>query len=154
MYFQTSSLRRTARVLSECCRVSKTAVWKWVAKLREKLSIALERKPRRLVAVDETCVRVNGEQYWVYSALDVERNEVMSMRVYPSRNAFTSESFLKGALRLCEGKPEFIVDRAPWLEEALVDMGLAHQHRAVGPEASLNRHSHHLNNEQKCSSTR
>ena len=34
MYFQTSSLRRTARVLSEFCRVSKTAVWRWVQKLK------------------------------------------------------------------------------------------------------------------------
>jgi len=28
MYFQISSLRRTARVLSEYCSVSKIAVWK------------------------------------------------------------------------------------------------------------------------------
>ena len=34
MYFQISSLRRTARVLSEYCSVSKIAVWKWVVKLR------------------------------------------------------------------------------------------------------------------------
>jgi len=73
MYFQISSLRRTAKVLSEYCRVSKTAVWKWVVKLRERLSIASERRDRRFIAVDETCVNVNGEQYWVYSALDVDR---------------------------------------------------------------------------------
>ncbi|MEM3718987.1 MAG: hypothetical protein QXD45_03045, partial [Candidatus Bathyarchaeia archaeon] len=40
MYFQISSLRRAARVLSEFCMVSKTAVWKWVVKLRDKLNIA------------------------------------------------------------------------------------------------------------------
>jgi transposase-like protein len=28
---------------------------------------------RRLIALDETCVKVNG--YWVYAALDVDRNE-------------------------------------------------------------------------------
>lgn len=83
MYFQISSLRRTARVLSEFCMVSKTAVWKWVVKLREKLQIASEKRARRFIAVDETCVNVNGEQYWVYSALDVDRNELISMRVYP-----------------------------------------------------------------------
>jgi len=42
MYFQISSLRRTARVLSEYCMVFKTAVWKWAVKLREKLNIALK----------------------------------------------------------------------------------------------------------------
>jgi len=40
MYFQTSSLAGTARVLSEFCRVSKTATWKWVAKLRKRLEVA------------------------------------------------------------------------------------------------------------------
>lgn len=132
MYFQTSSLRRTARVLSEFCRVSKTAVWKWVVKLRERLNMASGRKPRRLVAVDETCVRVNGQQYWVYSALDIDKNELISMRVYPTRNSFTSESFLKGVLKHCKGKPEFIVDRAPWLKEALMELGLTHQHQTFG----------------------
>jgi putative transposase len=97
-------------------RVSKAAVWKWVVKLREKLQIASERKAGRFVAVDETCVKVNGEQYWVYSALD--RNELVSMRVYPARNSLTTESFIRSVLKYCDGKPEFVVDNAPWLREA------------------------------------
>jgi len=76
MYFQTSSLRGTVRVLSEFCRVSKTAVWKWVVKLRRRLKVASGRKRRRLIAVDEACVKVNGQHYWVYSALDIDRNEL------------------------------------------------------------------------------
>lgn len=67
MYFQISSLRRAARVLSECCRVSKTAVWKQVVKLRDNLEISSERKARRFIAVDKICVNVNGEQYWWFS---------------------------------------------------------------------------------------
>jgi transposase-like protein len=137
MYFQTSSLRRTARVLSEYCRVSKTAVWKWVVKLRERLNIASERKPRRFIAVDETCVKVNGEQYWVYSALDIDRNELISMRVYPTRNSLTSKSFLKGVLKYCEGKPEFIVDKAQWLRDALMELGLAYHHQTRGPRSLI-----------------
>ncbi len=119
-------------MLSECYRVSKTAVWRWVVKLREKLQIASERRARRFIAVDETCVNVNGEQYWVYSALDIERNELLSMRVYPARNALTSESFFNGVLRYCEGKPEFIVDGAPWLKDAPTTLGLAYHHQTSG----------------------
>jgi len=55
-----SSFRRAARVLSECRRVSKTAVWKMVQKLKARLRFSVEVKPRRFVAVDETCVKVNG----------------------------------------------------------------------------------------------
>ena len=58
-----SSLRRTATVLFKYCSVSKIAVWKWIVKLREKLQTATERETRCFIAVDETCVKVNGEQY-------------------------------------------------------------------------------------------
>ena len=34
--------------------------------------------------MDETSVKVNGLEYWVYAAIDVDRNEVLSMGVFPS----------------------------------------------------------------------
>jgi len=60
IYFQTSSFGRTARVLSEFCRVSGTSVWKWIVKLRERLMVSMEKKPRRFIAMDETCVNGNN----------------------------------------------------------------------------------------------
>jgi len=39
------------------------------------------------------------------------------MKVYRTRNILTSEFFFKGVLKYCDGKPEFIVDNAPWLKE-------------------------------------
>jgi putative transposase len=50
---------------------------------------------RRLITLDETCVRVNGLKYWVYAAIDVDRNEILSMRVFPSRNALTTKIFVE-----------------------------------------------------------
>ena len=81
-YIQLSSLRRAARALSEIHKVSRTAIWKWVRKLSEKINIKPSRMSRRLIALDETCVKVNGLEYWVYAALDIDRNEILSMRVY------------------------------------------------------------------------
>jgi transposase-like protein len=68
-YIQLSSLRRAARALSEVHRVSKTAVWKWVRKLSERVNVKPSRIPRRLIALDETCVKVNGLEHWVYAAV-------------------------------------------------------------------------------------
>jgi putative transposase len=51
-------------------------------------------------------------------ALDVDRSELIFMRVYPTRNSLTSEPFFNGVLKYCEGKPEFIVDNAPWLRDS------------------------------------
>jgi len=58
----------------------------------------------------------------VYSTLDVDRNELISMRVYPTGNFLTSESFFKGVLKHYEGKHEFIVDGAPRLKDALITL--------------------------------
>ena len=54
IYIQTSSTRRTAKILSEFHLVSHTAVWKWVEKFEEKLPISTEKKRRNLIAIDET----------------------------------------------------------------------------------------------------
>jgi putative transposase len=118
-YIQLCSLRRAARALSEIHRVSKTAVWKWVRKLSERICIEPPRIPRRLVALDETCVKVNGLEYWVYAAIDVDRNEVLSMRVFPSRNVLATKLFIEEVLKRCDGTPTFAVDSAPWLAGVL-----------------------------------
>jgi len=72
LYIHACSLRRAARSSSEAPRVSKMAVWKWVRKLSEKLSIEPPRIPRGLIALDETCVKANGLEYRVYVAIDVD----------------------------------------------------------------------------------
>jgi putative transposase len=60
---------------------------------------------RRLIALDETYVKVNG--YWVYAALDVDRNEILSMRVYPSKNALAAEQFIRKVLKYRDGKQHY-----------------------------------------------
>ena len=54
--------------------------------------------------------------------IDVDGNGVLSMRVYPSRNA--SEQFIREVLNYCDGKLKFIVDNASWLKQALENLDL------------------------------
>lgn len=62
-YIQTSSTRRTAKILSEIYPVSHTAIWKWVKKIEQKLPISTEKKRRNLIAIDETVVKANKKRY-------------------------------------------------------------------------------------------
>ena len=71
-----SSVRRTAKILSEFYPVSKSAVHKWIKKFEERLPIVMEKKPRKVI-IDETIVKANGDNYYVYAAIDVERNELI-----------------------------------------------------------------------------
>jgi len=127
-YIQTSSTRRTARILSEFHPVSHTAIWKWIKKLEEKLPVSTEKKRRNLIAIDETVVKANKKHYYVYSAVDIERNELILMKVYPTRNWLVTKPFVKEVLKYCENKPKFVIDKAPWLIDALKSLNLEFKH--------------------------
>ena len=60
----------------------------------------------------------------VYAAIDVDGNEILSMRVYPYRSMLATELFLRDVLRCCDGRPNFTVDGASWLIEALKRLDL------------------------------
>ncbi|MDI3502233.1 MAG: putative transposase [Archaeoglobi archaeon] len=70
---------------------------KWVKKLEE-----------------GTVVKANRKHYCVYAAIDVEKNELILMRVYATRNRLTTKSFIKEVLSYFENKPKFVVDKASW----------------------------------------
>ena len=80
---------------------------------KERSPIATEKKKRNLIALDETVVKANKKRYYVFSAVDVERNELILMKVYPT---------------YCENKPKFIIDKAPWLKRALERLNLEFKH--------------------------
>jgi hypothetical protein len=89
-YVQLRSLRRAARALSEIHRISKTPFGGKLGAQRGKHGAP--RMPRRLVALDEAYVKVNGLECWVYAAMDVDANEALSMRIFPSRNVLATDS--------------------------------------------------------------
>jgi len=59
-------------------------------------------------------LKQNKKAYYVYSAVDLEKNELILMRIYTSRNYPVTRSF-REVLKFCEHKPKFLVEEAPWL---------------------------------------
>ena len=51
------------------------------------------------------------KKYYIFSAVDMEGNELILMRVYTTRNYLTAKSFIKEVLNYCENKPKFIIDK-------------------------------------------
>src|SRR6056297_3856409 len=46
------------------------------------------------VAVDETVIQLNDEQYWLYAAVDPETNELLHTTLEPTRNTMIAQTFL------------------------------------------------------------
>ena len=69
------------------------------------------------------------KRYFVYSAVDVERNELILMKVYTTRNWLVTKSFVKEVLNYCENMPKFVIDKAPWLKRVLESLNLEFEHK-------------------------
>ena len=71
------------------------------------------------VAVDETMIRLNGDWYWLYMAVDPNTNDVLHTKLHPTRNHYTAKDFM---LELIEkhdlDESLFLVDGLPSLHDA------------------------------------
>ena len=74
---------------------------------------------RQVVAVDETKMKVDGKEVYVWAAVDVETFEVVHVDVSPGRSSLDALLFLKTVLSRCRGKPLIKVNRDLWYNWAL-----------------------------------
>ncbi len=51
------------------------------------------------VAVDEIVIQLNGEQYWLYAAVDPETNELLHTKLEPTRTNALVHAFLLNSAR-------------------------------------------------------
>jgi len=131
LYYSGLSYRVVARVLRGLAVFSHEAVRLWFHRLKEAFPEP-KRRRRRVVAVDETKLKLKGEQLYVWAAIDVKTREVLACRVSWTRSIMQAEVFLRKALEACTNKPLILVDKGPWYPEALRSLGLKWMHATFG----------------------
>ena len=47
------------------------------------------------VALDETVIRINGQQYWLYAAVDPETNRFLHIRLFTTTTTALTQKFLR-----------------------------------------------------------
>ena len=86
------SLSNTVRVLEVFgVQRARSTVHNWVHKAD--LQPESGKNPDH-VAVDETVIQLNDEQYWLYAAVDPETNELLHTTLEPTRNTMIAQQFL------------------------------------------------------------
>jgi transposase-like protein len=86
------------------------------------------KRARRLAAVDETVLKVNGQTCYLWAAIDVDTNEIVAVYASRGRGIPNAIKFLKMVLRSCDGKLIVVVDRRPWYRWALDRLGMTYFH--------------------------
>ena len=76
------------------------------------------------LAVDEKVIRINGNDYWLYGAVDPETNEILQFRLFPTTTKQTMRWFLaKLHRRYRLDNVEFPVDDPDHLVNVLDENG-------------------------------
>jgi putative transposase len=92
------------------------------------------------VAVDETVIQLNDEQYWLYAAVDPDTNKLLHTKLEPTRTNVIAHGFFA---ELCEkhdvDDAVFLIDGATPLKDACSRHGLDFRYERHGNRNSVER---------------
>jgi len=131
LYFFGLSLRKTSEFLSLFEEISHESVRIYYHRLKKVLKQP-RKKERRLIAIDETKIKLEKRLIFVWAAVDVDTKECLAIWASESRGSFEAYVFLRDVLKYCENKPEVVVDKGFWYLWALQRLGLKYRHETFG----------------------
>jgi len=92
------------------------------------------------VALDETVIRINDEQYWLYAAADPKTNHLLHVQLFSTTTTALTEMFLRELREKHDVENAvFLVDGAQHLQTALRRAGLRFQMSRHGNRNALER---------------
>jgi transposase-like protein len=92
------------------------------------------------LAVDEKVIRINGDDYWLYGAVDPETNKILQFRLFPTTTKQTTRWFLTELHRRYRlDGVEFLVDDADHLVNVLDEDGYRFQMISHGNRNAIKR---------------
>jgi len=92
------------------------------------------------VAVDETVIRLNDENYWLYAAVDPETNELLHTKLEPTTNKVIAHAFFTELREKHDVKNAvFLIDGSLSLKDACSRHGLDFRYERHGNRNSVER---------------
>jgi putative transposase len=123
---------------TELIGASHVSVYNWVHALRDVIR-PVPRRKRRMVAIDETKLKIKGRQVFVWAAIDVDTKELLAVYASYYRSHINTLVFLRKVLRTCTNKPVVLVDGGPWYPWPLDRFGIPWLHVTFGERNAIER---------------
>lgn len=92
------------------------------------------------VAVDETVIQLNDEQFWLYASVNPDTNRLLHVKLSPTSNQAIIEIFLAELRdKHLVDDAVFLVDSAPWLQAALHrhDLDYRYEKTVIGTASNV-----------------
>ncbi|WP_276272815.1 IS6 family transposase [Haloarcula litorea] len=137
-HFAGLSLSNTVELL-DCLGVqrSRKAIHDWVQKAD--LQPESGKSPTQ-IALDETVIRINDQQFWLYAAADPQSNDLLHVCLFTTTTTALTEIFLRELRQKHDVESAvFLVDGAKHLQTALQRAGLRFQIRHHGNRNAVER---------------
>jgi len=116
---------------------ARSTVHNWVHKAN--LQPASDQNPNH-IAVDETVIRLNNEQYWLYAAVDPKTNDVLHTRLEPTTNSVLAQTFVAELRKKHDVEDAvFLIDGSHSLKDACCRHGLNFRYEKHGNRNSVER---------------
>jgi putative transposase len=132
------SLSNTIRELEKFgVRRSRKAVHDWVQKAD--LQPADDASPDH-VALDETVIRINGQQFWLYAAVDPDTNKFLHIRLFTTTTTVLTQQFLRELQEKHDvSDAVFLVDGSHSLQDACQRHGYDFRYEKHGNRNAVER---------------
>jgi transposase-like protein len=127
------------RKAGEIVGVSHEAIREWYQKGRSLFAQTPVRK-RKWIAIDEKEIDINGKKVYLWSAVDIDNEEVIAVMVTRWRCSLDTLRLLKKVREKCSGKlPRVFVDGGDWYPWALQRYGFRYTVVHFGPRSAVER---------------
>lgn len=138
IYNSGLSCRKTSGIVSLVNDISHESVRLW-HKVLSKLLPKVKPKYRETIAVDETKLKVNGIQVYVWGCIDVKTREILGIKVTRGRSYLEAYLFLREVLQSCTNKPTALTDRGPWYPWPIRTLNMKQEHVTFGLRNKIER---------------
>ena len=127
LYFSSRSFRLAARCLSSVIKRTHVAIWKWVQRYSKLAAdrFRIKRHAVKKIFVDETLLKVDGHEYWLWMAYEPGLDVCLMMHLSRERTIFVCYQFFK-QLRDRYGRKPIFTDGALWYNTACRWLRLKH----------------------------
>jgi putative transposase len=151
LYFSSRSLRLAAKCLESVIKRSHVSIWKWVQKYSDCANrFMADRHLVKEIFVDETLLRIDGQDYWLWIAYEPNLNTCLMMHLSRERTIFVCYQFFRQLRDRYGSRKTIYTDGARWYNDACKWLRLKHYVYDTGLKNLMERFVQQIKDRTEC----